>query len=472
MRRLILVFMLLAVSVWAQEATPTPTPNPSVKNEEEKEPATESGKFKLNCLGFHIAGCAELLFTGQPLHIAVGSIAPQNGFGAGLAYVGHKDSDNWSTSWSADAIGSSNASWRAGFFLKFVDTRIQPSNVTMGTAGANANDIQPYAERPVYNIYEQSISLNKLTFFGEGPETTKAGRSFFGMTEHIVGGSMVRPIYEKLNMSFLAEINGRLTDIRPSTGQNSPSIEALYTAATAPGLAHQPFFLQLGAGVRMRPSAAKNLLHFDYSALYQPFIDTDGSGFSFQRLTFDLNQQISLYHRNVYVARDTNDPNDCRVDPTDAHSKCAPATSRTMQGSLGLRVFTSLSIVPGNNVVPFYFQPTLGGSDINGNSTLSSYQDYRFRAPNVFLLQESLNHSIGNWPLGVTLRADQGKVALLRGDLGSNSWRHSYAAGLTLRAGGFPMVYLLFAFGGQEGTHTIANVNTSLLGSSARPSLF
>jgi hypothetical protein len=33
-------------------------------------------------------------------------------------------------------------------------------------------------------------------------------------------------------------------------------------------------------------------------------------------------------------------------------------------------------------------------------------------------------------------------------------------------------VYLLFAFGGKEGTHTIANMNTSLIGGSARPSLF
>ncbi|HEY2171251.1 MAG TPA: hypothetical protein VGJ30_16620, partial [Candidatus Angelobacter sp.] len=122
--------------------------------------------------------------------------------------------------------------------------------------------------------------------------------------------------------------------------------------------------------------------------------------------------------------------------------------------------------------VPFYFQPTLGGSDLNGNPSLSSYQDYRFRAPNVLLLQENFDHSIGKLPLGITVRADQGKVALLRGDLGSNPWRHSYAAGFNLRAGGFPMVYLLFAFGGHEGTHTIVNVNTSLLGSSARPSLF
>ena len=471
MRRLILAFMLFSASVWAQQPSPTPTPSSGLKNEEQQEPATETGKFKKNCPE-HIVGCAEVLFTGQPLHIAVGSIAPQNGFGAGLAYVGHKDTDNWSTSWSADAIGSSNGSWRAGFFLKFVDTRIAPSDVQMGTTGVNADDIQAYVEYPVYNIYEQSISLNKLTFFGEGEATTTAGRSFFGMTQHIFGGNIIRPIYQKLNMSFLGEINFRIPDIRPSMGQGSPSIETLYTPVTAPGLAHQPFFVQPGLGVRMRPSAANNLLHFDYSVAYQPFIDTDGSGFSFQRLTFDLYQEISFYHRNMYVARDTNNPNDCRMDPTNDHSPCAHATSRSMQGTLGLRAFTSLSMVPGNNLVPFYFQPTLGGSDINGTPSLSSYQDYRFRGPNVLLLQESFDHSISRWPLGITLRADQGKVALSRGDLSSNPWRHSYAAGLNVRAGGFPMVYLLFAFGGKEGTHTIANVNTSLLGSSARPSLF
>jgi hypothetical protein len=51
-------------------------------------------------------------------------------------------------------------------------------------------------------------------------------------------------------------------------------------------------------------------------------------------------------------------------------------------------------------------------------------------------------------------------------------WIHSFSTGLTLRAGGFPQVYLLFSWGGNEGTHTIANVNTSLLGGTSRPSLF
>jgi hypothetical protein len=74
--------------------------------------------------------------------------------------------------------------------------------------------------------------------------------------------------------------------------------------------------------------------------------------------------------------------------------------------------------------------------------------------------------------VGFTFLADQGKAALTRGDLGSSRWLHSFSTGLTLRAGGFPQVYLLFSWGGGEGTHTIANVNTSLLGGGARPSLF
>ena len=88
------------------------------------------------------------------------------------------------------------------------------------------------------------------------------------------------------------------------------------------------------------------------------------------------------------------------------------------------------------------------------------------------LLRENFEHSIGKLPLGVAFIADQGKVGFDRDDLGSNPWFHSYSAGLTLRAGGFPQVFILFAWGGKEGTHTIANVNTSLLGGSARPSLF
>jgi len=120
--------------------------------------------------------------------------------------------------------------------------------------------------------------------------------------------------------------------------------------------------------------------------------------------------------------------------------------------------------------VPFYLQPTLGGSDLNGTKLLSSFDDYRFRGPNLIALQESIDHSIWRF-LGVFAMAEQGKVTLDRGDLNFSGLAHSYAAGLTVRAGGFPQVYLLFAWG-DEGHHAGATVNSSLLGGSARPSLF
>ena len=145
--------------------------------------------------------------------------------------------------------------------------------------------------------------------------------------------------------------------------------------------------------------------------------------------------------------------------------------SRNLNGSIGVRLLLSESFASSANTVPFYFQPTLGGSDLNGATALASYTDYRFRGPNVLLLHESFEHSIWG-PFGFAFAADQGKVTVLRSDIAFDQLKHSFAAGLTLRAGGFPVVSLLFAWGGSEGTHNIFTMNSSLLGGSTRPSLF
>lgn len=464
MRHIFLVLTLFAAGTTAaQQPTAARTDSPS-----------EIDKLKKSCFNLKgIPGCAEELFTGKPVHIAVGSIAPQNGFGAGLAYVGHKTTDNWRNSWNADAIGSMNGSWRAGFYMKFVHTPDTGIEVGFGTPPPVKTNLSEMPEHTVFGMYAQAISLNKLTFFGLGPTTTLAGRSFFGMTETIVGGNMVKPFYERLNASLYGEINGRFVSIRASRGQASPSIEQLYTEVTAPGLTTQTGTLQLSEGIRVRPILAKDVVRLRYSLAYQQYFVPGSANFSFQRLTIDLGHEFALYGTTTRILepRVTNGPDDCALDPV-THPECPKAFVRNFEGSIGLRFLTALSMTPGGNVVPFYFQPTIGGGDINGNPSLSSYQDYRFRGPNVMLVRESFEHSIWNWPVGFTLMADQGKVALRRGDLGSSPWFHSFSTGLTLRAGGFPQVYLLFSWGGGEGNHTIANVNTSLLGGANRPSLY
>ena len=120
--------------------------------------------------------------------------------------------------------------------------------------------------------------------------------------------------------------------------------------------------------------------------------------------------------------------------------------------------------------MPFYFQRTLGGSDLNGQRLLAGFDDYRFRGPRLLLLQEGVEHSLWG-PVGVFAQLEHGQVALAGGDLGFGSLKTTTALGVTIRAGGAPAIVLSFAWGA-EGHHLIASMDASLLGGGARPSLY
>jgi hypothetical protein len=445
----------------------------------------ESERVSDACKDFSVKavpGCAIELFTDHPLHIAAGSLPPQNGFGAGVAFVDQWNTKNWRMSWDVDAVGSTNASWRAGGYLKLIHTPEQTIHVsipasapTESSSSQKAKDkktmlaVHPYT---VFNLYAQSISLNKLNFFGLGNDTTLTGASVFGMTQTIVGGSAIKPVYEwaalrKLNVALLGEVNGRFVDIRGEGGQSAPTIGALYTNASAPGLSSQPGFIQFGEGVRIKP-AIGDYFQLDYLGKFEQYSAPSNSQNSFLRWTVDLNHTFNLYgHTQSAANADASGPDECA--PSGA--KCPEVShSRNLNGSINFRFLLSESINSATSAVPFYFQQTLGGADIDSAQSLSSYNDYRFRAPNLLLLQEKFEHSIWG-PFGFAFMADQGRVALTRSDVGFDDLKHSFAAGLTLRAGGFPMVSLMFAWGGSEGHHNLFNMNNSLLGGSARPLL-
>jgi len=417
----------------------------------------------------NLPGCAQLLFTDHPLHIAVGSIAPQNGFGAGPALVGHwTPNERWRNSWDIDAVGSSNASWRAGGYFNFVHTPVEKITVITSANGPPAPShlsVHPY---PVFNLFAQSISLNKLYYYGLGPNSPEVSRSVFGMTETIAGAGATLPILRSAGVSLLGEVNGRFVDLRGKHDESIPSIEQAFTEATAPGLTSQPAFAQLGEGIRLEPRLFNDHLQLDYLARFQQYISGD-SHYSFRRFTADLAHTFPLYRDSgPYKPRAFNGPDDCSASISSA---ACPSMQRNREGSVAIRLLITESIAGAGSVVPFYFQPTLGGSDVNGNPWLASYNDYRFRAPNAILLRENFEHSIWG-PVGITFSADQGKVALKRDDIAFEHLAHSFSAGLTVRAGGLPVLSLAFAWGGPEGVHTMATVNASLLGGSARPSIF
>jgi hypothetical protein len=445
----------------------------------------EGDRLKESCSGFSfgkVASCAQVLFTDHPMHIAVGSLAPQNGFAFGPAFTSHwTPNETWRLNFDMDAVAATSGSWRAGAYMTAILVRRPKIGVAMGTSKSGKVSDLAVEEYPVFHVYAQSISLTKLAYFGLGPDTKDTARSYFGMRETIIGTNVVWPLpaLKKLNASVFGEMNGRFVDLRASTGHSSPSIEQLYTEATAPGLTRQPGTAQFGEGIRVRPTLAGDYIRLNYSLTYQQYVASN-SVFSFQRLTTDLSHQFPIYKKTrSLLPKDTNGPDDCSGDNVSQGGdrkdkfKC-PGVTRDLQGSFGFRFLLSESLIPSGNIVPFYFQQTLGGSDVNGQPALSSYQDYRFRAPNLMLIRGSFEHSLpGKFsPLGVAFAADAGKVALRHSDLDSAPFRHSYSAGLTLRAGGFPQIFLLYAWGGNEGTHTIGSINTSLLGGSFRPSLY
>ena len=116
-----------------------------------------------DCTSFrNIIGCGQTLFTGHPLHIAVGSLAPGNGVGAGLALVTHwTPNETWRLNWDADGVATPNGSWRAGAYMTAVYVRRQQIVASPGGSGTPSNlAVQEY---PLFHLYAQGTSLEKVS---------------------------------------------------------------------------------------------------------------------------------------------------------------------------------------------------------------------------------------------------------------------------------------------------------------------
>ena len=139
------------------------------------------------------------------------------------------------------------------------------------------------------------------------------------------------PVWKKLNVSLLGEINSRLVDIRSArAGLPSPSIENYFNNITAPGLARQPAF-------------ANGHPRLNYLVKFQQFATTGDSTYSFQRLTTDLGHEFPLYRNSrSLLPKDSNGPNDCRASVT---GRGCPAISRDREGSVSFRFLMNQSFV-------------------------------------------------------------------------------------------------------------------------------
>jgi hypothetical protein len=440
-----------------------------------------------------VPGCLMPMFHGNKgLYPSIANLPPGNGLALGAVFkdseLNPKSLPAWRMDYQVDAQGSFNGSWTAGGSLTMKLAPVSEkkestsaaagtgtSSTSTGSAGtpstpANPNKPIVWLHPPIVvqgpirkharnqgqnesklllNFYAFHTSLNQVTFFGIGPNTVPADRTFFALRETVTGANA--DVLLPWGFHFLGELNGRWPSIGTDHGQSSPSIEQVYAEATAPGLMRQPGFLQPGEGLQFlhHGGGLGEKANFgaeydlDWTANFQQFFAPSLSANSFRRLTIDATNEIQLKGR---------------FKPKEGSS-----TSEDL-GTLQLRGWVSESVVSAGHVVPFYFQPTLGGGDIDKQRTLASYADYRFRAPNALLFRAQYEKGLPKYSfLGVIFRADAGKVAIARGDLDLSHLRHSYGAGLTVRAGDFPYLVFMYAWGGAEGHHTFADLNLSAI---------
>ena len=124
MRWFVFLLMLSVVSTlaWTQESKL----HAELRREGERV-SDAGGTFSFKA----IPGCGYELFTDHPLHIAAGSMPPQNGFGLGAAFVWGKNSTNWRMTWDIDAVGATSQSWRAGGYMKLIHTPKEKIRVTI-----------------------------------------------------------------------------------------------------------------------------------------------------------------------------------------------------------------------------------------------------------------------------------------------------------------------------------------------------
>jgi hypothetical protein len=358
----------------------------------------------------HLETCLVDVLSDDPIHPVVASIAPMSGLGAGLSSGWDLSHGRDQTDLAARALASVDKSWELA-----AEYTIAPR-----LRGSPART----PDRPRFDAYATAQELSQLAFYDIGPSSSRASRRF-GEHELEGGADYTTPLTEWLR------IGGRLEVRRPSLEGHMDVDEA-----TAPGITSQPTFVHYDAIVQLHhPSSPPT----DADAMldYHVFEDLDGGHYSFGRLTALLTWSRAL----------------ARLVPSDASSPslvdrvfCHEAKVRDCDyGTITLRGRLAVSNTFERSVVPFYYQPTLGGTDIDGYDTLRAFADYRFRSPDDWLGQVEYGHPIWG-PLGLLVFYDVGQVAL-----SATRVRQDFGVGASVTMLGDVVLRAYLAVGGGEG---------------------
>jgi hypothetical protein len=410
---LVVVLGMLATSAstCAQEPTGAPLAHLTVAY---KPPATNDwANWKRDChLMFtkpgkdDIISCATDTFRNRPFHFVAQTVVPGSGVGGG-GYFGKDFNNNDQTRLELTGV----LTIRQFSFAEAKFTKRRPHFGSGNFEGDFA-----------WKLFARNKQMTALPFYGLGPNTNVHNSVQFSQRDTRIGITVANPFLSWLGVS------GTFESLWPSVGGVTASkvisIQNVYTEQTAPGLATQPNFLHYQIFPYIHHLFADRFL-LDYRFRYGYFQDTSNGHYSFRRLDLD-------FGHSFFPERDNG--------------------HRRLDSIFTTRFKISLSDKSAANAIPFYLHETIGGSDIDNEATLRAFKDFRFRAPNTFLVQAEYDRRIAG-PVGLLVFYDAGKVAFAHSDINFNNMHQVFGGGLAFFMAGKVVFRAYVGLGGGEGAH-------------------
>lgn len=395
--------------------------------------------------------CVQEMFTADPFHVTLTSVAPGAGLAAfGPAFAWEIPYLSFDTIFSALAAVSTDGSTVGQAQITFAlpgrgfrldrFRRTNTDRYGLQTL-ARAHEANPIDAKASVTLRLRRTNAREQDFYGLGPGTGLTGLATYGLQLTEATAGIDNPLTSWSSAGFdFSLLTPRITN---SINTAAPAIQMAYNAASAPGLFARDNFLRYEPYLTFRVPPHKSYFT-SVRAGYRAYQALGDARYSFRQAAASSTTGIPLwipshntpYHRTWY-----------------ANAVCPSLRSATRcsLGTLTFNTFVTVSYTNRNTQVPFFFDQTLGGTDLSGADTLRGFVDYRFRGPSSVLFQAEYRHPLWG-PIGLLVFYDTGKVALRPSDISFGQFRHDAGIGAYLHAANHELARLYIGFGSGEGS--------------------
>jgi outer membrane protein assembly factor BamA len=217
----------------------------------------------------------------------------------------------------------------------------------------------------VYGVHHNYPGLN---YYGSGPDSYREGRSDYRLEDTAIDTALTLSIVPRLTAGVTAGYV--MNNIGPGTNNQFISSEKIYNTV---GIADQANFIRTSFFTQYdrRDYAPGPRSGGNYFAQFANYTDQKLSRHDFRRLDLEAQQYVPLFNKRRVIA---------------------------------MRAKTAMTFTDGNQSVPFYMQPTLGGQD-----DLRGFRPFRFRGDNLLVMNTEYRWEVFSG-LDMAVFGDAGKV--------------------------------------------------------------